>query len=101
MELPPEPDPLEAVGLLSGDGPSPPGLPGFPAGASPPESAFVRAFALDERSFFAQPEPLKWTAGGANVLRSVSSAPHAGQNLGPGAAMPWITSVCSPQLEQR
>jgi hypothetical protein len=31
------------------------------------------------RSFFAQPVPLKWTAGAANCLRIVASAPHEGQ----------------------
>ena len=54
-----------------------------------------------ERSFFAQPEPLKWTAGVAKALRRVPSAPHAGQNRGPGALMPWMTSVVCPQFEQR
>jgi hypothetical protein len=54
-----------------------------------------------ERSFFAQPEPLKCTAGSAKALRSVPSAPHAGQNRGPGSLIPWITSVRSPQFEHR
>jgi hypothetical protein len=53
-----------------------------------------------DRSFLAQPEPLKWTVGGVNALRSVPSAPHAGQNRGAGAWIPWITSVRVPQLAQ-
>jgi hypothetical protein len=40
------------------------------------------------RSFLAQPVPLKWTAGAANCLRMVASAPHEGQNRGPGSLMP-------------
>jgi hypothetical protein len=66
-----------------------------------PESAFDPDFALAERSFLAQPEPLKCTVGSTNALRSVPSAPHVGQNRGPGAAMPWITSVRSPHSEHR
>lgn len=53
-----------------------------------------------ERSFLAHPEPLKCTVGATNALRSVPSAPHAGQNLGPGALMLWITSVVCPQFPQ-
>lgn len=80
---------------------SPPEVPPFPTLASALVSCFARARIAVERSFFAQPEPLKWTVGGANAFRSVPSAPHAGQNRGPGASMPWITSVVSRQLEQR
>src|SRR5262245_2048784 len=50
-----------------------------------------------DRSFLAQPEPLKSTAGAANDLRSWPSAPHAGQNLGAGASMPWMNSVTCRQ----
>jgi hypothetical protein len=45
------------------------------------------------RSFLAQPVPLKWTAGAANCLRIVASAPHEGQNLGPGSLIPWRMSA--------
>jgi len=90
-----EADPVDAD-------PSPPELSVLAAPASVPDSDFARAFVLaNERSFFAQPEPLKWTVGATNALRSVSSAPQTGQNRGPGALMPWITSVRSPQFEHR
>jgi len=65
------------------------------------EPAFARVLLELERSFFAQPEPLKWTVGVAKAFRSVPSAPHAGQNRGPGASIPWMTSVVCPQFEQR
>ena len=84
------------------DDASPPDVPDFAVPASAPDSAFARAFVLAvERSFFAQPEPLKCTDGTTNALRSVPSAPQTGQNRGPGAVIPWITSVVSPQLEHR
>lgn len=72
-------------------------------GAPPPSdvaAAFVFALLELDRSFFAQPEPLKWTDGATNALRSVSSAPQAGQNLGAGASMPWMNSVRVEQFEQ-
>jgi hypothetical protein len=40
------------------------------------------------RSFFAQPDPLKWIAGTANCLRIDPSAPHDGQKSGPGSLIP-------------
>ncbi|HEY8239043.1 MAG TPA: hypothetical protein VIF63_06385 [Candidatus Limnocylindrales bacterium] len=55
---------------------------------------------VDDRSFFAQPEPLKWTAGVVIALRNVPSAPQFGQNLGPESLMPWITSVRCRQVAQ-
>jgi hypothetical protein len=55
--------------------------------------------ALD-RSFFAQPDPLKWMVGGAKALVIVPSAPQFGQNLGPSSWIPWTTSVRWPQLLQ-
>ena len=51
----------------------------------------------DERSFFAQPEPLKWIAGVVNAFVIVPSAPHSGQNFGPPSWIPWTTSVRWPQ----
>ena len=65
-----------------------------PAEESAPEE--LRALPGDdvaERSFLAQPEPLKWTAGVAQALRIVPSRPQFGQNRGPGSLMPWITST--------
>jgi len=59
------------------------------------DSAFATAFVFDPaaRSFFAQPDPLKWTVGGANALRIVPSAPQEGQNNGPGSWWPWRMSA--------
>lgn len=65
--------------------------------ASPPDRADDARVALEARSFFAQPLPLKWTAGVLKPLRSVPSAPQAGQKRGPSALMPWMTSVTRPQ----
>ena len=96
-------DPLGDVEVdpVEGD-PSPPDLPVLAAPVSAPDSDFAGAFVLAvERSFFAQPEPLKCTEGTTNALRSVPSAPQAGQNRGLGALMLWITSVVSPQFEHR
>jgi hypothetical protein len=45
-----------------------------------------------ERSFFAQPEPLKTIAEGTIAFRIVPSAPHAEQYRGPSSWTPWITS---------
>jgi hypothetical protein len=53
-----------------------------------------------DRSFFAQPEPLKWIVGGANAFVIVPSAPQFGQNLGPASLIPCTTSVRWPQLLQ-
>ena len=41
-----------------------------------------QVFVLEElpRSFFAQPDPLKWIAGAANCLRIVPAAPQLGQS---------------------
>ena len=52
------------------------------------------------RSFFAQPDPLKWIVGGANSLRIVPSLPHDGQNWGPGSFSPWRTSMRWSQAVQ-
>jgi hypothetical protein len=65
---------------------------------SEPLEAFVP---LDPpRSFFAQPDPLKWIVGGANSFRIVPSLPHDGQNCGPGALRPWRMSVRWSQAVQ-
>ena len=63
-------------------------------------AAFVRLPLELERSFLAQPEPLKCTDGATKALRSVSSAPHVGQNRGAGALIPWMNSVRVEQFEQ-
>jgi hypothetical protein len=65
-----------------------------------PDPDRERARLADERSFLAQPEPLKCTVGDVRALCIVPSAPHAGQNRGPGAWMPWMTSVRCRQAVQ-
>jgi len=113
LSVPPEPPagPLPLPEPLPLGEPVPPSLPDEPPALSPafvapspesPDAAPARAGGRLELdlSFFAQPEPLKWTVGVAKVLRIVPSAPHAGQNRGPGASMPWITSVFCRQDAQ-
>ena len=63
-------------------------------------AAFVRVALVDDRSFFAQPEPLKWTAGVDSALRIDPSKPHDGQKRGPASWIPWITSIRCRQFEQ-
>lgn len=63
--------------------------------------AFVLTPLVDDRSFLAQPEPLKWTVGVDMAFFIEPSAPQEGQNLGPASLMPWITSVRCRQFEQR
>ncbi len=90
----PEPDEPEP------DDPSPDDEPpSFPPSDVDERDALV-ADEDDPRSFFAQPEPLKWIVGGANCLRSVPSAPHVGQNCGAASLIPWRMSVFVPQFEQ-
>jgi hypothetical protein len=94
-ELPCEPPPeLESDELVE---PSDPFEPFEEADGS----AARLALACDAlRSFLAQPEPLKWIVGGLNSLRSVPSAPHAGQALGGPLLIEWTISLVLPQLEQ-
>jgi hypothetical protein len=102
---PDEPDPADPVDVPEDpepwdeDDPSPDDPASFPPSDDEPRDAFVPEEAAP-RSFFAQPEPLKWIVGGANCLRSVCSAPHVGQNSGAGSLSPWRMSVFVPQLEQ-
>ena len=78
-------DPLEPDDeSLPDEGTAPDDDESDPVEESPPDE--VRALPGDEvaeRSFLAQPEPLKCTAGAENPLRIVPSAPQLGQNLGP------------------
>jgi hypothetical protein len=55
---------------------------------------------LEEVAFSlrAQPVPLKWTAGTANVF--FNGPPHLGQIDGPSAWTERMTSTSWPQLEQ-
>jgi hypothetical protein len=74
-----------------------------PVGASPVLALVDRdppAELAADRSFFAQPEPLKWTAGVVNPLRIEPSAPQLGQKRGPTSWIPWITSTMWAQTEQ-
>jgi len=60
----------------------------------PPDFSASLVFVVDGlvlRSFLAQPDPLKWTAGADKALRS--GAPQTGQLAGPGSFTPWMTSV--------
>jgi hypothetical protein len=80
-----------------------PGEPSLEA-VEPPDSDAAAAFVFVplelDRSFLAQPEPLKWTDGATKALRRVSSAPQAGQNFGAGASIPWMNSVRVEHFEQ-
>jgi len=51
------------------------------------------------RSFLAQPDPLKWTAGAWIALRT-GPEPHTGQDAGGSAWTPWMTSNRRPQAAQ-
>jgi hypothetical protein len=52
------------------------------------------------RSFFAQPEPLKWIVGGLKDLRSVPTAAQAGHAAGGPPLIEWTISLVRPQFEQ-
>ena len=60
-------------------------------GPSVGDDDFVPDELDDDRSFFAQPDPLKWIEGAENALRT-GAAPQTGQRVGPSAVTPWITS---------
>jgi hypothetical protein len=77
-----------SVSLLFDDDPS---VPAF----DPPVDDLVAA----RRSFFAQPDPLKWIAGAANALRT-GPDPHNGQVVGGSAWTPWMTSNRRPHAAQ-
>jgi hypothetical protein len=55
--------------------------------------------AVARRSFFAQPDPLKWIAGAANAFLS-GPPPHSGQTVGSGEWTPRRTSDRRPQFAQ-
>jgi hypothetical protein len=87
------PLPFDAVAAFS---------PPEPADVSDSDPSFVEASfdrAALRRSFFAQPEPLKWMAGAANALRT-GPEPHNGQLAGGSASTPWIASKRRPHAEQ-
>lgn len=64
-----------------------------------PAAVALRDLALELRSFFAHPDPLKWTAGALMALR-IGPPPHSGQLLGSSAWTPCITSNRRPQFAQ-
>lgn len=67
---------------------------------SPPSPDDAAAEAgLARRSFFAQPDPLKWTAGAAKALRT-GPEPHSGQIVGGSSCTPWIVSNRRPHAAQ-
>lgn len=59
-------------------------------------AAFV--WLLARRSFLAQPEPLKCTAGEESSLRI--APPHVAHASGPWPLTPWTTSTTRPQTVQ-
>ena len=68
--------------------------PSAPSADDPPDDG-----AGDRRSFLAQPEPLKWTAGAPIVLRT-GPEPQSGQEAGGSPYTPWIASNRRPHAEQ-
>jgi hypothetical protein len=75
-------------GSLGEGGPDAPS-PLLPEGpASDAALALVMADDAVERSFLAQPEPLKWIAAAVMPLRIVPTAPQLGQAVGPLSKMP-------------
>jgi hypothetical protein len=56
-------------------------------------------FTAARRSFLAQPDPLKWTAGAANAFRT-GPEPHNGHCSGAGPWTPWMTSNRRPHAAQ-
>jgi hypothetical protein len=99
LEPPVDPDSVDAADEVE---PRSVADPSFELESFEPELllAFVVVPLVDERSFFAQPEPLKWIAGLTSALRIVPSRPQLGQKRGPASLIPWITSTRCLQLEQ-
>jgi hypothetical protein len=97
--VPPGPvDGAGSAGLDSVDAPS-----AAVVALSPPPASSVEADARDRaaarRSFFAQPVPLKWTAGAANAFFT-GPLPQSGHADGPSAWTPWMTSNRRPHAAQ-
>jgi hypothetical protein len=87
----PEPDPVVVAAS------SPLGESAVPSDS--PDGLDVPGATIARRSFFAQPDPLKWTAGAEMALRS-GPLPQFGQCVGPGAWTPWTTSTRRPHAAQ-
>ncbi len=80
---------------LDVDFPSPPVA--SPSVPSPFEA--LEDFTAARRSLFAQPEPLKWTAGAATAFLT-GPEPHNGHRAGGPSWIPWMTSKRRPQAAQ-
>ena len=103
----PDPPPLDPLSLdplsrdpLSREPPSrEPPSPPFedPDDPSLPDEALGALVA--RRSFFAQPEPLKWMVGALKAFFT-GPLPHTGQVVGGSAWTPWTTSKRVPQAAQ-
>jgi hypothetical protein len=76
-------------------------VPDVVTGAVPSSALDDRALDGDaaRRSFFAQPDPLKWMVGGANAFL-IGPRPHDGHVVGGSAWTPWTTSKRVPQAAQ-
>lgn len=85
-------DPFDVAAAASPLDPDPPSAPSPVVGAAF-DPAAVR------RSFFAQPDPLKWTAGAETALR-IGPDPHSGHAAGGPAWRPWMASNRRPHAEQ-
>jgi hypothetical protein len=85
-----------AFGVVPDAAPSALGPPSPPVAAGAVSDAEAALRAAEPRSFFAQPEPLKWIDG-AEIAFRTGPPPQTGHVLGPSAWTPWITSNRCPQ----
>ena len=83
------PDPADPSDPLDVDPPSVAAL--LPPSASDEDALVDGDRDVELRSFFAQPDPLKWIVGAVNALRT-GAAPQTGQLAGPSAVTEWMTS---------
>ena len=77
------------------------GFPSPPVASPSVPSPFeaLEVFTAARRSLFAQPEPLKWTAGAANAFLT-GPEPHNGHCVGGPSWIPWMTSKRRLQAAQ-
>jgi hypothetical protein len=79
------------------------GVPASSVAVDPPSAPSADDPPVDgaggRRSFLAQPDPLKWTAGAPIALRT-GPEPQSGQEAGGSPYTPWIASNRRPQAEQ-
>lgn len=74
------------------------GLSAFEPSVLDPLRAPAFVWLMARRSFLAQPEPLKWTAGVESSFRI--EPPHVAHASGAGPLTPWTTSTTRPQTVQ-